>query len=598
MNSKREGQIVKKLLPLLIAVGLLLALGVGALASGSTMYCNKDGAKVYADWDTDSKVIATLKKGDKVTYLDVVDMRGKWNEVSVTVKGKKKTGFMLSKYLDSNAPCKHKWGKWRVIDKPTCVETGYREHTCTKCGAVEGQGMPKTDHTYGNWKVTREATCTKEGQRVRTCKVCGYKQTRTIEKEPHEFGKWKVTKEPTCTARGSRYRKCQVCGYREEQTMEKLPHEYGKWTVEEEPTCTAKGLRSRVCMVCGYEQEQSMDMLPHEYKWKIVQKATDHSSGTRQQVCQVCGHTEPVVSYDPKGTLRRGARGDDVRATQQLLADQGYLTAKGVDGIFGGGMEKAVMQFQKDQGLNPDGVVWPQTSKRLKHDFGPWTVVKPLTRSSDGERVRVCKDCGYEQRETLSAGTVMERKRRGEDVRAVQQMLGGMGYNPGAYDGIYGAKLDNAYAGFAADRGIEFTPGRLWPADVDALVNAWIAAQDADSWKGEGDVSTPVDLALTVTPAGDADEGGVRTYNWHLSNLGSRKCMFSVLLLSYGDNPDFTKDTLTVVLDGIELKANNANSASGSFTVASNWGEGRLNFQAIATVDSTGEKWTSNVVSE
>lgn len=589
---------MKRIAMMLLAAALVAVLGACALAEGWTEYVNKDGAKVYADWDTDSKVIAKLSKGDKVTVLDVVDMQGKWNQVSIKVKGKKKTGFMLSKYLDENAPCKHKWGKWHIIDEPTCTEKGLRERQCTKCGALDDEVLPRTDHTYGKWKITREPTCTKVGQRVRTCKVCGHKQTQEIEKEPHEFGKWKVTKEPTCTAKGSRYRKCRVCGYKEEQVMDRLPHEYGDWTVQKEATCTEKGLRSRTCEVCGHVQEQEIDMLPHDYKWKIIEKATDHSSGTRQKVCQVCGHTEPAVSYDPKGTLRRGARGDDVREVQQQLADQGYLTARGVDGIFGGGMEKAVMQFQKDQGLNPDGVVWPQTIKRLNHEFGPWTTAAPLTRFSNGERVRVCKDCGYEQRETIDAGAI-EIKRRGEDVRAVQQMLGSLGYNPGAYDGIYGAKLDIAYAAFAADHGVDFQPGALWPGHVDALVNGWMAARSPENWKGEGDAGAPVDMALTVTPAeGDGTGDDVVTYNWTLTNLGSQSCMFNALLLSYGDSPDFRQDTLTVVIDGVTLKANGANSASGSFTVAREWGEGRLNFCAMAVVEKTGDVWNSNVVSD
>jgi len=577
---------------MLLAVALAAALGACALAE----YCNKDGAKVYADWDTDSKVIAKLNKGDKVTVIDVVDMRGKWNEVSIKVKGKKKTGFMLSKYLDENAPCKHSWGKWRVIDEPTCTEKGLRQRQCTKCGMLDEEVMPKTGHTYGKWKITKEPTCTKEGQRTRTCKVCGHKQTQTIEKEAHEYGKWKVTKEPTCTAKGSRYRKCQVCGYKQEQTMDKLPHEYGKWTVEKEPSCTEKGLRTRTCKNCGYEQEQTMDKLPHDYKWKITVKATDHSSGTRKRVCQVCGHEEPEVSYDPKGTLRRGDRGDDVRQVQQLLADQGYLSARGVDGIFGGGMERAVMEFQKDQGLSPDGVAWPQTIKRLNHDFGPWTLAVPLTRSANGERVRVCKDCGYEQKETLEAGAI-ENRGRGENVRAIQRMLGSMGYNPGAFDGIYGAKLDQAYAAFAADHGIDFQPGALWPAHVDALVNGWMAGKDPNSFMGAGSAKTSVDLALTVTPVGDADENGMVTYNWKLSNPGSQSCTFRALLLAYGDAPDFRGDTLTVAIDGIQLKANNGSSASGTFTVAPGWGEGRLNFCAMAEVEKTGEVWNSNVVS-
>ncbi len=581
---------MKKIAMMFLVVALAVALGACAFAE----YVNKDGAKVYADWDTDSKVIARLSKGDKVTVLDVVDMQGKWNEVSIKVKGKKKTGFMLSKYLDENAPCKHKWGAWVIIDEPTCTETGYRQRQCVKCGILDDEVMPKTDHTYGKWKITREPTCTKEGQRVRTCKVCGHKQTKTIEKEPHDYGKWTVTQEPTCTAKGSRTRKCRVCGHKETQVMDKLPHDYGEWIVDKEASCTEEGMSHRTCQTCGHVQEKVIERLPHDYKWVVVEKATDHSSGIRHQVCQVCGHTEPDVSYDPKGTLRRGDRGDDVRQVQQQLADQGYLTAKGVDGIFGGGMEKAIMQFQKDQNLTPDGVAWPQTIKRLNHDFGPWTLDKPLTRTSDGERVRVCKDCGLEQRETIKAGVIQSRD-RGENVRAIQKMLGDMGYNPGAYDGIYGAKLDIAYADFAAEHGVEFLPGSLWPGHVDALVNGWMAARSPENWKGEGDVSAPVDLALTVTPV--ETDGDLVTYSWTLTNLGSQSCTFNALLLSYGDAPDFRQNTLTVAIDNITLKANRANSASGSFTVASGWGEGRLNFCAMAVVDKAGDVWNSNVVS-
>ena len=581
---------MKKIAMMFLVVALAVALGACAFAE----YVNKDGAKVYADWDTDSKVIARLSKGDKVTVLDVVDMQGKWNEVSIKVKGKKKTGFMLSKYLDENAPCKHKWGAWVIIDEPTCTETGYRQRQCVKCGILDDEVMPKTDHTYGKWKITREPTCTKEGQRVRTCKVCGHKQTKTIEKEPHDYGKWTVTQEPTCTAKGSRTRKCRVCGHKETQVMDKLPHDYGEWIVDKEASCTEEGMSHRTCQTCGHVQEKVIERLPHDYKWVVVEKATDHSSGIRHQVCQVCGHTEPDVSYDPKGTLRRGDRGDDVRQVQQQLADQGYLTAKGVDGIFGGGMEKAIMQFQKDQNLTPDGVAWPQTIKRLNHDFGPWTLDKPLTRTSDGERVRVCKDCGLEQRETIKAGVIQSRD-RGENVRAIQKMLGDMGYNPGAYDGIYGAKLDIAYADFAAEHGVEFLPGSLWPGHVDALVNGWMAARSPENWKGEGDVSAPVDLALTVTPVETDDD--LVTYSWTLTNLGSQSCTFNALLLSYGDAPDFRQNTLTVAIDNITLKANRANSASGSFTVASGWGEGRLNFCAMAVVDKAGDVWNSNVVS-
>ena len=107
----------------------------------------------------------------------------------------------------------------------------------------------------------------------------------------------------------------------------------------------------------------------------------------------------------------------------------------------------------------------------------------------------------------------------------------------------------------------------------------------------------PVELALTITPAGDADPGdGLVTYDWHLENLGNQSCRFEALRLSFGDEPDFRKDTLTVVIDGATLKPNGNSSASGSFTVAAGWGEGSLNFCALAEVERTGDLYDSNVV--
>jgi ribonuclease inhibitor len=107
----------------------------------------------------------------------------------------------------------------------------------------------------------------------------------------------------------------------------------------------------------------------------------------------------------------------------------------------------------------------------------------------------------------------------------------------------------------------------------------------------------PVELVLTVTPAAGADAGdGMATYDWHLENLGSRSCTFEALLLSYGDAPDFRRDTLAVVIDGAQLKPNGKNSASGSFTVAGDWGEGKLNFCALAQEERTGDLYDSNVV--
>jgi putative chitinase len=57
---------------------------------------------------------------------------------------------------------------------------------------------------------------------------------------------------------------------------------------------------------------------------------------------------------DGRPTIRRGARGDDVRALQAALGEV-------ADGIFGPATEAAVKAFQASHGLAPDGVVGPKT---------------------------------------------------------------------------------------------------------------------------------------------------------------------------------------------------------------------------------------------
>lgn len=62
--------------------------------------------------------------------------------------------------------------------------------------------------------------------------------------------------------------------------------------------------------------------------------------------------------------LKRGMRGEEVRALQELLVDLGYHLA--VDGIFGPETESIVRRVQKEAGLDPDGVVGPQTRAVLE----------------------------------------------------------------------------------------------------------------------------------------------------------------------------------------------------------------------------------------
>ena len=69
---------------------------------------------------------------------------------------------------------------------------------------------------------------------------------------------------------------------------------------------------------------------------------------------------EPVVEPSTylvyTRVLKRGRNGDDVKALQKALIDLGYdCGSYGADGDFGKATEQAVIQFQKDNGLDDDG---------------------------------------------------------------------------------------------------------------------------------------------------------------------------------------------------------------------------------------------------
>ena len=74
-----------------------------------------------------------------------------------------------------------------------------------------------------------------------------------------------------------------------------------------------------------------------------------------------------VVSLSVITTLalsKIGSRSDEVKKIQTALRDKGYFTSN-IDGIFGTLTKNAVIAFQKDNGLTPDGIVGEKTLKAL-----------------------------------------------------------------------------------------------------------------------------------------------------------------------------------------------------------------------------------------
>lgn len=78
--------------------------------------------------------------------------------------------------------------------------------------------------------------------------------------------------------------------------------------------------------------------------------------------------------------LSRGSRGEDVKKMQQALINAGYsVGSAGADGSFGPDTEKAVLRYQKNNGLKTDGIAGNNTLGKL---YGSSTKTSSKTTST------------------------------------------------------------------------------------------------------------------------------------------------------------------------------------------------------------------------
>ena len=75
-------------------------------------------------------------------------------------------------------------------------------------------------------------------------------------------------------------------------------------------------------------------------------------------------HTQTVELTAEVAVLKQGASGSEVKEVQRRLKNWGYYQGA-VDGVFGANTKKAVIAFQKKNGLTADGVVGASTYKAL-----------------------------------------------------------------------------------------------------------------------------------------------------------------------------------------------------------------------------------------
>ena len=188
----------------------------------------------------------------------------------------------------------------------------------------------------------------------------------------------------------------------------------------------------------------------------------------------VSGSTSGTASseiYTAKNpnTLQSGDSGSKVTQLQNALKLLGFYTG-GVDGKFGSGTKKAVMQFQRVNGLTVDGLAGTQTQKLLysQVDSGVSGGSSSSGSSSSGSS-------GFTR--TLRKGYT------GADVIAVQQKLKELGFYSGSVDGVYGTGSIAAVKKFQQQNGLT-ADGLVGSRTYAALMSASSGSSSDSSSSG------------------------------------------------------------------------------------------------------------------
>ena len=188
-------------------------------------------------------------------------------------------------------------------------------------------------------------------------------------------------------------------------------------------------------------------------------------------------------------SLKRGDKGEAVKALQTSLITLGYLTGS-ADGVFGTATMTAVKAFQSASGVTADGLAGSKTLSLLEK-----AVEKAASQTS----------------------TSLKKGSSGDAVKTLQKQLIELGYLSGSADGVFGAQTETALKEFQRSQGIT-ADGVAGTRTTTALTAAVSASNTAPAQPGStatelkyGDVSDAVKamqtrlISLGYLTSGSAD---------------------------------------------------------------------------------------------
>lgn len=324
--------------------------------------------------------------------------------------------------------------EWKVTTPATCNSTGVETKTCTNCGKTNGQRqIPATGEH--NWETveTIPATCTSKEKQKQECTVCHTIRTAINENSHYADHTWtegdgtvtctkcgwehthrwvedtSKTVPATCTSEGSKTYYCiadykdydqevHKCHSTKTEILAKTAHHWVNgvctecgathehdWqeqtSLTKSPTCIKKGSKTYKCSKCGETKVEEIPATGHT--WKIHQIATNKS----ECKCSVCGATKAhdlkVVSKDPATCTKKGI-------IHYVCKDCG----------------KKVRDNDPDAPAlghdwkNQDGTC-SRCNAQHTHNWGEWKTTTPADCTTEGEEVRQCNTCRFEETKKL-----------------------------------------------------------------------------------------------------------------------------------------------------------------------------------------------------
>lgn len=325
--------------------------------------------------------------------------------------------------------------EWKVTTPATCNSTGVETKICTNCGKTNGQRqIPATGEH--NWETveTIPATCTSKEKQKQKCTVCHTTRTTINENSHYADHTWtegdrtvtctkcgwehthrwvedtSKTVTATCTSEGSKTYYCiadykdydqevHKCHSTKTETLAKTDHHWVNgvctecgathehdWqeqtSLTKSPTCTEKGSKTYKCSKCGETKVEEIPAIGHT--WKIHQIVQNKS----ECKCSVCGATKAhdlkVVSKDPATCTKKGI-------IHYVCKDCG----------------KKVRDNDPDAPAlghdwkNQDGTC-SRCNAQHTHNWSEWKTTTPADCTTEGEEVRQCNTCRFEETRTLA----------------------------------------------------------------------------------------------------------------------------------------------------------------------------------------------------